>query len=115
MFTTFSSTVTRAALGTVGTALCAGLCLVAATAPATAGTVYDTARSQSVSYADLDLGSTQGRKVLDRRIKNAAHNVCATGSADLQAMKDESRCVRAALDSVKPKVVAAVTVRPIAG
>lgn len=115
MFTAFNSTVTRAVLGTVGTALCAGLCLVAATAPANAGTIYDTARSQTVSYADLDLGSTQGRKVLDRRIKNAAHSVCATGSVDVQAMKDESRCVRAALDSVAPKVVAAATVRPTAG
>lgn len=34
MFTTIRSTVARAVLGTVGTALCAGVCLVAATAPA---------------------------------------------------------------------------------
>jgi UrcA family protein len=115
MFTTFNSTVTRAVLGTVGTAFCAGICLAAATAPANAGTVYDTARSQTVRYADLNLDSREGRKTLDRRISRAAHAVCATGSVDVATMKDESRCVRAALDSAKPKIVAAVMVRPITG
>jgi UrcA family protein len=115
MFTAFNSTVTRTILGTVGTALCAGLCLVGATVPAHAGTVYDTARSQNVSYADIDLGSTQGRVTLERRIKNAARAVCATGNVDVQSMKDESRCVRVALASVKPKVVAALAVKRIVG
>lgn len=109
MFTASNSILARTVLGTVGTALCAGLCLVGATAPAHAGTVYDTARSQNVSYADLDLASTQGRKVFERRIKYAAHAVCATGNVDVQSMKDESVCVRVALNSVKPKIVAAAT------
>lgn len=115
MFTASISILARTVLGTVGTALCAGLCLVGATAPAHAGTVYDTARSQNVSYADIDLGSTQGRQILDRRIKSAARAVCATGNVDVQSMKDESRCVRVALASVKPKVVAALSDKPTVG
>ncbi len=115
MFTAFNSIVARTVLGTVGTALCAGLCLVGATAPAHAGSIYDTARSQNVSYADLDLGSTQGRKTLERRLKSAAHAVCTTGNIDVQSMKDESRCVRTALDSAKPKMIAALSVRRTVG
>ncbi len=119
MFTTFGSTFTRTVLGTVGTALCAGICLVAATAPANAATVEGAARdtvtrSRVVSYADLDVGTRYGRQALDRRVKAAAHVVCATGGVDAQAIIDESRCVRAALDAVKPQVVAATTVRSMA-
>ncbi|UAJ09538.1 UrcA family protein [Polymorphobacter megasporae] len=115
MFTASNSIIARTVLGTVGTALCAGLCLVGATAPAHAGSIYDTARSQNVSYADLDLASTQGRQILNNRIKHAARAVCATGNIDVQSMKDESRCVRVALDSAKPKVVAAASDRRTVG
>ncbi|QYE34360.1 UrcA family protein [Polymorphobacter sp. PAMC 29334] len=115
MFTASNSIIARTVLGTVGTALCAGLCLVGATAPAHAGSIYDTARSQNVSYADLNLGSTEGRKILERRIKTAAHAVCVTGRFDLQSMKEENRCVRVALDSAKPKVVAAASDRLTVG
>ncbi|QXQ07177.1 UrcA family protein [Sphingosinicellaceae bacterium] len=65
----FSHTIVRAALGIFGTAICAGLCLAAAAGaspivenPALA----DTVRVQTVSYADLDLSTPQGRAALNR-------------------------------------------------
>lgn len=100
MFTTFNSSVTRTAVGTIGMAFCAGLCLVGATAPAHA----DTVRTVTVSYADLNVSHAQGRAVLDRRLHNAARTVCSSTREGLAARADENRCVRAALATAKPVV-----------
>lgn len=102
MFATFTSSVSRAVLGTVGTALCAGLCLVAATAPAHA----ETPRTATVGYADLNLGNKAGRATLDRRIDAAARAVCASGDSGTTAALAEQSCVRQAVSAARAKVFA---------
>ena len=72
MFTTFNSTAARAVLGTVGTALCAGICLVAATAPAGAEPSAPRRSAMPTSTS----ATPPGRAMLDRRIIAAAHAVC---------------------------------------
>jgi len=50
--------------------------------------------SKRVSYADLNLDSDQGAKVLYTRIRNAAQDVCAPlGGADLARRSQFSGCV----------------------
>lgn len=102
MFTTLNSTVARAVLGTVGTVLCAGLCLVAATAPAAAAEV----RTTTVGYGDLNLGNPAGRATLDRRIGAAAHAVCANNDNGTAAALAEMSCVRDAVAAARAKVFA---------
>ena len=111
MFTTFSSSFTRTAVGTVGMAFCAGLCLVGATAPAHAATFgatapahADTVRTATVSYADLDVAHAQGRAALDRRLHIAARAVCSSSQESPAARANENRCVRAALSNARPVV-----------
>ena len=94
MFTAFNSSVTRTVVGTVGMTLCAGLCLVGATAPAHASPVYDTMRTRVVSYADLDLANAKGRATLALRIKSAARMVCETGGFDTEMKMAEASCIR---------------------
>ena len=93
MFAT-TETLFRTVAGAFGTALCAGVCLLGATAPAEAAPA---ARVQAVRYADLNLADAGGRSALDARIKQAARAVCSTGSADLRARTEEARCIRAAV------------------
>lgn len=100
MFTAFTSAVTRTVVGTAGMALCAGLCLVGATAPAHA----ESARTATVSYADLNVASAQGRSVLDRRLHNAARAVCSSTRDGAAGRTDESRCARTALSNAKPVI-----------
>ena len=102
MFNTFNSVVSRAVLGTVGTALCAGVCLVAATAPAAA----ETARTATVRYTDLDLGNAAGRATLDRRLGAAAYAVCANNDSGIDAALAEMACVRRAVAAAKTTVYA---------
>lgn len=109
MFTTIHSTIARAILGTVGTALCAGVCLVAATAPAHAAESgrapwAATVRSTTVRYADLDVASAKGRAVLARRLNSAARAVCTSADAGPLARIEEGRCVREALNAAKPAI-----------
>ena len=108
MFTAFNSTVARAVLGTVGTALCAGLCLVAATAPAAAETAKSPAsaggRTTTVRYADLDVHTAQGRAMLDRRVQGAARSVCTSANTGPAARVEEGRCVKAAVANARPVI-----------
>ncbi len=53
----------------------AALVSVAAVTPALAG-----APSQAVGFADLNLGTTQGRQALDARLVRAAKSVCQVGA-----------------------------------
>lgn len=63
-------------------AVAGALCL----APAQARDGHDVARSQIVSYADLDLNSEHGRAALNRRLHTAVREVCGTAStSDLAA------------------------------
>lgn len=98
MFTAFNTSFTRTAVGTVGMAVCAGLCLVGATAPAHA----DTVRTATVSYADLDVAHAKGRAALDRRLRIAARSVCGSTQEGPAARVSENRCVRVALSNARP-------------
>ena len=82
-----SQVLVRAAVGTFGMALCAGLCLAGAAAAEPA--INDNTRMQVVSRADLDLSSPQGRATLDCRIKAAARAVC-----DIRLFGDAVRWLR---------------------
>nr|WP_310524184.1 UrcA family protein [Polymorphobacter sp.] len=101
MFATANESVSRTIIGTIGTALFAGACLLAATAPAAA---QDAPRAQTVSYSDLNLSNSHGREALTLRIKQAARNVCETGLDDVRARTEEARCVRAAVDGAASKM-----------
>lgn len=103
MTTAFTSTIARAVLGTVGTAVCAGLCLVAATAPANAAVSASASglRTTTVSYADLDLRSAPGRATLNHRIANAARAVCVSANTGPMARVEEGRCVRQAVTAAR--------------
>jgi UrcA family protein len=72
--------------------------IVAALASTTAAPVLagDAPRSQTVRYADLDLGRPEGRATLDRRIERAIRSVCAgpAGTATLYDAQATGRCVR---------------------
>ncbi len=103
MFATANQTVSRAVIGAFGTALCAGICLLAAAGPAQAAPV---ARTQVVSYADLNLAHPDGRSALNFRIKRAAQSVCSTGSNNLEAQISEARCVRSAVEAAKARTAA---------
>lgn len=111
MFTNFTSAATRAVVGAFGTALCAGICLVGATAPAHAETV-----SRVVRTADLNLASVAGQKALNHRIAVAAREVCTSTSRDLATKVEESRCLRRAVADATVKATLAIRIVPaIAG
>lgn len=101
-----SQTVSRFVIGTLGTTFCATVCLLGATAPAHADTVSG-AQTKTVGYSDLNLGSAEGRAVLDRRIRNAARSVCGTPDATLADRARNARCVRTAIDGALPQVATA--------
>ena len=111
MFQNFTQSFVRVAVGTVGMALCAGVCLTGATAPAVAATVDGVVRSQAVHYADLDLSTEPGRAALDRRIRSAARAVCTAGSNDLAALVAENRCFRAAVARATPAAIVTADAR----
>lgn len=78
--------------------------LVPATAPARA-MAAPPARSQTVMFDDLDLGSASGRARLDRRLHRAAQEVCGEASSlDLAGQNDVLHCrtatIRAATDAL---------------
>jgi UrcA family protein len=106
MFANLNETALRAVVGTFGTVICAGVCLLGATAPANAA---EAPRAKIVSYSDLNLGSAQGRTALDMRIKNAAQAVCATGLNDVQGRTTEARCIRDAVNGAQAKRVASAS------
>lgn len=100
MFANLTSTAVRTVVGTAGMAVCAGLCLVGATAPAHAAAV----RTATVSYADLDIATAKGRAKLSRRVAAAARAVCTSADAAPVAQAEEGRCVRHAVATARPVV-----------
>lgn len=100
MFAAISSTALRTVLGTVGTIVFAGTCLIGATAPAVAAPAA-TPRTQVIAYGDLNLSSAQGREKFDFRIRRAAKTVCDNGSDDLRARTDENRCILRAVAAAR--------------
>ena len=105
-FSSASHTLNRTTVGAAGTLFFAGLCLAGATAPAKAAEAP--VRSQVVSYADLDLGSPQGRKTLQFRIRKAAREVCDQNSNDSWARAKEAECFVTALEGTRNETMAAI-------
>lgn len=60
-----------------------------------------TQTNASVSYADLNLGSEQGRAVLDRRIANAVEQVCGRTTGNIGMDKAVKECRRTTLAAAK--------------
>lgn len=101
MFTTASNSISTTVVAALGTALFAGVCLFGATAPAAAAPAP---HAQTVSYSDLNVASTSGRKTLDRRIVHAARNVCETGADTVRARDMEARCIDQAVSDARSQV-----------
>jgi UrcA family protein len=83
-------------------AVLATFATVAAASPARAET-----RTVTVSYADVDLGSTAGNATVDRRIRAAAARVC--GPMDLQFRNQVAACRRAAIAQAKTDLTSVVS------
>ena len=92
MFASFSHAAVRTVLGTAGTLVFAGACLFGATAPAAAATPHGEIRVAAVTFADLNLSSTSGRAVLERRIRTASRDVCKVDGRELRDRSAETQC-----------------------
>lgn len=112
MSVNFSHAIVRATVGAFGMAVCAGILLAGAAAASPSAhdagrSMYDTnTRVQTVSYADLDLSSSQGRAALKRRIQAAARSVCDMGffgSGDRWLRMAEQRCYHDAVYYARPR------------
>lgn len=80
----------------------------AAVSPAFADTGYDH-RIVSVSYGDLDLGTAEGQKLLDKRVEKAVRNACRSTNLDTgtRVMSgDALNCLAKARADAKRKVAA---------
>jgi UrcA family protein len=78
--------------------LCSAIALCAL--QATARAADDGLPSKRVSYADLDISTPAGAKVLYRRIVRAAKDVCnSTGLDSLGAAQLTNRCIDYAIDN----------------
>ena len=94
---------------TAGLAAAVGLWLVGiAAGTATAQTAPDYRASEAVSYADLDLSTTDGARTLLRRIDLAAQRVCGPepSHSPLQPLLTAfySRCVRDSVDATVGRI-----------
>jgi UrcA family protein len=93
MNTTIQNTARAAAILVCGAI---ALCSLQLTAQA----ADDALPSKKVSYADLDISTPTGAKVLYGRIAAAAHQVCAlSGYKDLGAMQRVNGCVDRAINN----------------
>ena len=70
--------------------------------------------SVTVSYADLDIDSPAGRKVLQRRISRAADRICRHPSPFIP-MGVARACRADAMASVQPQLAALYRARPMGG
>ena len=58
-----------------------------------------TAPTREVGFADLDLGSVEGRASLDNRLRRAVISVCGTAdNADLRQVRTVRKCRAAAAE-----------------
>lgn len=94
----------------------AALGLALTSAPAFAGS--DMVKTTTISTAGLDLSSPEGQKMLDRRVKSAAREVCgitsvSTGSR-LKSLNARS-CYQKAIASAKQQVAANITDNQLGG
>jgi UrcA family protein len=68
----------------------------------TSAQAEDQPRSKTVKFADLDIQTPEGAKVLYQRIRVAARSVCEDGDPILRAA--EYQCVEKAIDNAVKKV-----------
>jgi UrcA family protein len=81
----------------------------ASLASTTSAAGEDAVQTAKVSYADLDLGTTQGSTVLQGRIKVAAAEVCGTARpVELKATDASRQCILGAVASAQPAFEQAV-------
>jgi UrcA family protein len=60
--------------------------------------IREPVRVQRVSFADLNLATSDGRAALDGRIRAAAHNVCERdGESSVEALVSARSCLTAAV------------------
>jgi UrcA family protein len=93
----FNMTIATAAV------IAAGICIAGATGAA----AQQVPASVKVSYAGLDLSSDAGRQVMERRIKQAAEQLCGdTQTERLRTVREETaRCVRETIAHTKFEMV----------
>ncbi|MBD2843145.1 UrcA family protein [Erythrobacter rubeus] len=81
-------------------ALAIALTLGAAGTPASAEPGLNTV---AIDYADLNLTSSEGRAVLDKRIKKAVRQVCATPwTRSIRAGSASRKCIKNTMKVVAP-------------
>lgn len=90
-------------------AVIAGIALVSIGAPAQSETV-----SITVRYADLDLASAADMAALERRIEDAASQLCGLSDRDRVMVQTKARCIRDTVDSVRSKLEALRAGRTVA-
>jgi UrcA family protein len=64
--------------------------------------------SVRVGYSDLDLSTPQGSERLDRRLRQAAADVCGTYSADLRQNQSVGECQARALSGARAEAQVAL-------
>ena len=70
-------------------------------------------RTASVSYADVDLGTAKGQKILERRIEKALRHVCGMTNLDTGTRimnSDALNCLAKARADAKRQVAALMTI-----
>ncbi|MBB5684037.1 UrcA family protein [Sphingobium boeckii] len=92
-------------------ATAASLSLIAAMAPAHAGTIKESVSTQ-VSFRDLNLSTAEGVSRLNQRVKSAANRICGVrDSRDLRAMQNARTCRIAALEKAGADIQVAIAER----
>jgi UrcA family protein len=90
----------------------AGFALMLSAAPAAAERApifVEGAPTVKVSYSDLNLGSADGRRTLERRVARAAASLCTeTGHKPLQQQMVERACLSAARSKAQIDIARAV-------
>ena len=64
------------------------------------------AKSTTVSFADIDISSDAGRAQLDRRVRNAAANVCGPTERDMNLRASFDECMTGALAATDRQIAA---------
>jgi UrcA family protein len=105
----FTKSLTTAAIaaGLAGLALC--------TQPAAAQSAAFQPAERLVSYADLDLATTQGQARLEARLHRAANAVCEAnyGAHPLNEAMEARRCYRSALQSAHRQIASIANVKMV--
>jgi UrcA family protein len=88
------------------------LCAAAAAAP-TPAIANPSGPTILVRYSDLDLGTSEGRTTLDRRVKRAVRHACDfAGPVSVDSQERVSDCVAQAWKDVRPQVQLALRSSP---